>query len=218
MCRLFFIYLHVLTIKIFVGHLRFHFSGILLRHRVSRNFLLWRICRSTRSCSLWMINFDYFSSRKASYKYKKWLKPAEICDLLKVSILVLCSLMMSYIDTSVIYHLIKSQSVIKLYIFYNMLEVCTTRLLTCWCKWWNHDFSLPSVYRLVTGYSQHLAKISSMLYFGRPLNHVTPELVSLALFCTKFQQLPMSVSFFNYELEVNRWDRSTCKQWPKDFL
>ncbi|KAK7571123.1 hypothetical protein V9T40_014727 [Parthenolecanium corni] len=57
------------------------------------------------------------------YKYKKWLKPAEICDLLKVSILVICSFMMSYIDTSVIYHLIKSQSVIKLYIFYNMLEV-----------------------------------------------------------------------------------------------
>ncbi len=41
---------------------------------------------------------------------------------------------MSYIDTSVMYHLIKSQSVIKLYIFYNMLEVsykyCTEPLVS----------------------------------------------------------------------------------------
>lgn len=51
------------------------------------------------------------------------LKPAEICDLLKASILISCSIMMLYIDTSVMYHLIKSQSVIKLYIFFNMLEV-----------------------------------------------------------------------------------------------
>ncbi|KAF5269351.1 hypothetical protein FQA39_LY08743 [Lamprigera yunnana] len=51
------------------------------------------------------------------------LNPAEICDLLKGIIIVLCSLLMFYIDTNMMYHLIKSQSVIKLYIFYNMLEV-----------------------------------------------------------------------------------------------
>lgn len=32
-------------------------------------------------------------------------------------------MLMFYIDTNMMYHLIKSQSVIKLYIFYNMLEV-----------------------------------------------------------------------------------------------
>ncbi|KAE8744311.1 hypothetical protein FOCC_FOCC009034 [Frankliniella occidentalis] len=51
------------------------------------------------------------------------LAPAEICDLLKACILISCSMLMFYIDTSMMYHLIKSQSVIKLYIFYNMLEV-----------------------------------------------------------------------------------------------
>ncbi|KAJ9594354.1 hypothetical protein L9F63_014230, partial [Diploptera punctata] len=56
-------------------------------------------------------------------KSKSILKPAEICDLLKACILIGCSMMMSYIDTSMMYHLVKSQSVIKLYIFYNMLEV-----------------------------------------------------------------------------------------------
>lgn len=56
-------------------------------------------------------------------KSKTILTPAEICDLLKSSIIIACSAMMFYIDTNMMYHLIKSQSVIKLYIFYNMLEV-----------------------------------------------------------------------------------------------
>ncbi|XP_073998628.1 protein TAPT1 homolog isoform X1 [Rhodnius prolixus] len=51
------------------------------------------------------------------------LNPAQICDILKGCILVICSFLISYVDTSIMYHLIKSQSVIKLYIFYNMLEV-----------------------------------------------------------------------------------------------
>uniref|UniRef100_A0A1B6K9F4 TAPT1-like protein n=1 Tax=Graphocephala atropunctata TaxID=36148 RepID=A0A1B6K9F4_9HEMI len=61
-----------------------------------------------------------FGFRRSS---KSLLKPAEICDLLKVAIVVLCTVFMFCIDTSMMYHLIKSQSVIKLYIFYNMLEV-----------------------------------------------------------------------------------------------
>ncbi|KAL1489650.1 hypothetical protein ABEB36_013594 [Hypothenemus hampei] len=51
------------------------------------------------------------------------LNPAEICDLLKAVILIFSTMVLWVVDTSVIYHLIKSQSVIKLYIFYNMLDV-----------------------------------------------------------------------------------------------
>ncbi|PZC84142.1 protein TAPT1 homolog [Helicoverpa armigera] len=54
---------------------------------------------------------------------KSILKPAETCDMLKGFILVICSILMCYIDTNMMYHLVKSQSVMKLYIFYNMLEV-----------------------------------------------------------------------------------------------
>ena len=50
------------------------------------------------------------------------LLPAEIIDLLKGFVIGICVYVMSYIDTSMMYHLIKSQSVIKLYLFYNMLE------------------------------------------------------------------------------------------------
>ena len=51
------------------------------------------------------------------------LFPAEIIDLLKGLIIAVCVYAMAFIDTSMMYHLIKSQSVIKLYLFYNMLEV-----------------------------------------------------------------------------------------------
>ena len=56
------------------------------------------------------------------------LFPAEIIDLLKGFIIGVCVYVMSYIDTSMMYHLIKSQSVIKLYLFYNMLEASTFSL------------------------------------------------------------------------------------------
>lgn len=51
------------------------------------------------------------------------LNPAETCDLLKGLIIICVVYIMNSVDTSMIYHIIKSQSVIKLYIFFNMLEV-----------------------------------------------------------------------------------------------
>uniref|UniRef100_A0A8C5GCQ5 Transmembrane anterior posterior transformation protein 1 homolog n=1 Tax=Gouania willdenowi TaxID=441366 RepID=A0A8C5GCQ5_GOUWI len=51
------------------------------------------------------------------------LQPAQVCDILKGLILLLCFSMTHYVDYSMMYHLIRGQSVIKLYIIYNMLEV-----------------------------------------------------------------------------------------------
>lgn len=51
------------------------------------------------------------------------LTPAETCDLLKGTIWIIVSCGMLTVDTNMLYHMIKSQSIIKLYIFYNMLEV-----------------------------------------------------------------------------------------------
>ncbi|KAF7663139.1 hypothetical protein LDENG_00217540 [Lucifuga dentata] len=51
------------------------------------------------------------------------LQPAQVCDMLKGLILLLSFSMMHYVDYSMMYHLIRGQSVIKLYIIYNMLEV-----------------------------------------------------------------------------------------------
>ncbi|XP_051915539.1 transmembrane anterior posterior transformation protein 1 homolog isoform X1 [Hippocampus zosterae] len=51
------------------------------------------------------------------------LQPAQVCDMLKGLILVLCFSMTHYVDYAMMYHLIRGQSVIKLYLIYNMLEV-----------------------------------------------------------------------------------------------
>ncbi len=62
-------------------------------------------------------------------KYKRILQPSEIVDVLKGTIIIICCIILSHVDMAMMYHLIKSQSVIKLYIFYNMLEVKKKKLL-----------------------------------------------------------------------------------------
>uniref|UniRef100_A0A8B9YGX5 Transmembrane anterior posterior transformation 1 n=1 Tax=Bos mutus grunniens TaxID=30521 RepID=A0A8B9YGX5_BOSMU len=57
------------------------------------------------------------------FRDRRVLQPAQVCDVLKGVILVICYCMMHYVDYSMMYHLIRGQSVIKLYIIYNMLEV-----------------------------------------------------------------------------------------------
>lgn len=61
------------------------------------------------------------------------LQPAETCDLLRGVILLTATYFMSYVDTSILYHTVKSQSVIKLYIFFNMLEVFDKLMSTFVC-------------------------------------------------------------------------------------
>ncbi|XP_041368796.1 transmembrane anterior posterior transformation protein 1 homolog isoform X2 [Gigantopelta aegis] len=55
---------------------------------------------------------------------RRYLESAHICDLLKGIILFVVCLILDHIDTSMMYHLVRGQSVIKLYVFYNMLDVC----------------------------------------------------------------------------------------------
>lgn len=56
-------------------------------------------------------------------RISQMLQPAQICDLLKGSIIIICWLLLTYVDVSVLYHTVRGQSVIKLYVIYNMLEI-----------------------------------------------------------------------------------------------
>lgn len=62
----------------------------------------------------------FFKRRRDSQRI---LAPAETCDLLKGTMWIIVSYSLLYADTNMLYHLIKSQSIIKLYMFYNMLEI-----------------------------------------------------------------------------------------------
>nr|XP_006137044.1 transmembrane anterior posterior transformation protein 1 homolog isoform X2 [Pelodiscus sinensis] len=63
------------------------------------------------------------SPRSLEISDRRLLQPAQVCDIFKGVILIICYFMMHYVDYSMMYHLIRGQSVIKLYIIYNMLEV-----------------------------------------------------------------------------------------------
>lgn len=73
--------------------------------------------------ALWALITRPISRLFGFSRRNKILTSAEICDLLKGSIWICCCVAMLFVDTNRMYHVIKSQSFIKLYIFYNMLEV-----------------------------------------------------------------------------------------------
>ncbi|KAM6440502.1 transmembrane anterior posterior transformation protein 1 homolog isoform 2-T2 [Liasis olivaceus] len=67
--------------------------------------------------------FRFITLPCSGLRDRRLLQPAQVCDIFKGVILVICYFMMHYVDYSMMYHLIRGQSVIKLYIIYNMLEV-----------------------------------------------------------------------------------------------
>lgn len=54
---------------------------------------------------------------------RRILSPAETCDILKGTMWIIGVMALLSADTNMLYHMIKSQSIIKLYMFYNMLEI-----------------------------------------------------------------------------------------------
>ena len=63
----------------------------------------------------------FFSSRL--------FEPAQMIDLIKGFVLIGCGIPMAFMDISVVYHTVRAQAAIKLYMFFNMLEV-SDRLLS----------------------------------------------------------------------------------------
>lgn len=86
--------------------------------------------------SCWFLmskSFRHVTTLHQTNRCHNMLQPAEMCDLLRGIILLSAIFFMSYVDTSVLYHTVKSQSVIKLYIFFNMLEVFDKLMSTFVC-------------------------------------------------------------------------------------
>lgn len=51
------------------------------------------------------------------------LEPAQVIDIIKGLVVVGCAIPMCFMDISVVYHTVRAQAAIKLYMFFNMLEV-----------------------------------------------------------------------------------------------
>lgn len=117
-------YFHILDAFLFV------FTMLPIRFLLSCWFLI------SRSCSHLLSKF-FLHQRQTRFKndlHASILQPAEICDLLRgVILLSAVAVLIIEMDTSMLYHAIKSQSVIKLYIFFNMLEVFDKLLSSFGC-------------------------------------------------------------------------------------
>lgn len=119
-----------------------------------------------------MCVFVFFSGSRV-------LQPAQVCDVLKGFIMVLCYSMMSYVDYAMMYHIIRGQSVIKLYIIYNMLEVrsdntslqCLLLCIDSYSLIHSPTSRCPCcVVRWQTASSHHLVRTSWTLCTGQQLN------------------------------------------------
>ena len=109
----------------FYTFLRFCRCDVALRFLVSSrqplntgNFRNSYLILSECNCTIVIIIIFY-----RVYRRGRVLEPAQRCDILKVVILICCYFLMQTVDLSMIYHIIRGQAIIKLYIFFNMLEV-----------------------------------------------------------------------------------------------
>jgi hypothetical protein len=57
------------------------------------------------------------------FRTGKVLKPLQRCDWLRFTVLVVCCHTLMYLDPSRLYHSIRGQAMIKLYVIFNVLEV-----------------------------------------------------------------------------------------------
>lgn len=96
-------------------------SDFCSEHELSpfNNINYFTLCRIEKHNNNIPINIRY----NLTCRSRKILEPAQMCDVLKGVVLIACCFILNYVDTSMMYHIVRGQAVIKLYIFYNMLEV-----------------------------------------------------------------------------------------------
>ncbi|KAI9357358.1 eukaryotic membrane protein family-domain-containing protein [Zopfochytrium polystomum] len=100
------------------------------------------------------------------------LKAAQKCDLLRGALVILCWLMLEHVDASRLYHSIRLQATIKLYVIFNVLEICDKL-----CSAFGHDildslFSKTTVEFTRMSSSASARRISRMTHFVVALFYV----------------------------------------------
>lgn len=102
----------------------------------------------------------------------RWFEPSQIIDIVKGLVVLGCAAPMCFMDISVVYHTVRAQAAIKLYMFFNMLEVNIEKKALL-----SKEKNKLIFVRYVIGYYLHLVKIHLMLFIGQPLNHVVNKVL-----------------------------------------
>ncbi len=128
---------------------------------------------------------------------RRIMRPSEIIDILKGCMILGCYFLVSYLDMAKLYHIIKTQSVIKLYLIFNMLEVRPSVPIVCSTDDTNgfHWFVIgPN--RSATDCCPCSARTSWTCSIGRPRRTRSASASITAPYCTSFSPSPTSVRPF----------------------
>ncbi|KAJ3414026.1 hypothetical protein HDV05_007151 [Chytridiales sp. JEL 0842] len=74
----------------------------------------------------------------------KHMMSAQKVDIMKGSLVIMCCMMLEYVDASRLYHSVRGQATIKLYVIFNVLEICDKL-----CSAFGHDI-LDSLFSKAT--------------------------------------------------------------------
>ncbi|XP_075264888.1 transmembrane anterior posterior transformation protein 1 homolog [Convolutriloba macropyga] len=70
-----------------------------------------------------LLSFFGRQRKTSDGRRKRMLEPAQICDIVRVLLTVFCCCSLQWIDLSFLYHQVRGQNVLKVYIIFNMLDV-----------------------------------------------------------------------------------------------
>ncbi|KAI8593906.1 eukaryotic membrane protein family-domain-containing protein [Geranomyces variabilis] len=134
-----------------------------------------------------------WTTLKSMFSSKTRLTSSQKCDLMKGSLIVICCYMLQRYDASRIYHSVRGQALIKLYVIFNSLEICDKL-----CSAFGHDI-LDSLFSKATvSYSLQNPQHANR-HFGR-VKHFAVALCyvfthSLVLF---YQVMTLNVAVNSY--------------------
>ncbi|KAJ3182070.1 hypothetical protein HDU87_000414 [Geranomyces variabilis] len=134
-----------------------------------------------------------WTTLKSMFASNARLTSSQKCDLMKGSLIVICCYMLQHYDASRIYHSVRGQALIKLYVIFNSLEICDKL-----CSAFGHDI-LDSLFSKATvSYSlqnpQHANRhFGRVKHFATALCYVFTH--SLVLF---YQVMTLNVAVNSY--------------------
>ncbi|XP_037960944.1 protein TAPT1 homolog [Teleopsis dalmanni] len=137
---------------------------------------------------------------------------SEYYELIKYSYFLICCLIVICVDTNYLYHIIKTQSMFKLYIFYNMLEI-GERVLSIYAQ-----YPLDAFYYTVTqtndsrSRSWVLYNLLPIIYMIMHCTFVTVQATTISVAVNSSQQELLMIMMSN---NFNKLKRSLFKKYSK---
>eukprot|EP00842_Homolaphlyctis_polyrhiza_P004478 jgi/Hompol1/5030/HPOL_000565-RA len=147
------------------------------------------------------------------------MKPAQKTDLIKGALVCICTYYLQFFDASRLYHSVRGQALIKLYVIFNVLEICDKL-----CSAFGHDildslFSTSYASRLATSGARRLSRVThfvvaTMYIFSHALV-LFYQVMTLNVAVNSYNNALMTLLLSNQFVEIKS---SVFKRFEKENL